>query len=225
MIILASNSPRRKQILALAGWDFTALPADIDERPLPGEDPRSYVLRIAECKAETIHSSQGASIPRPVVIIAADTTVALDNEILGKPANPDEAEMMLRRLRTRSHQVYTALEILDLSDQTRHSRLVCTDVHMRDYSDLEIADYIGSGDPLDKAGAYAIQHSGFHPVDRVDGCWANVVGMPLCQLNQLLSESGCTPTQTVRLACTGEDQAPCPVSTYFLQTEIGAGNQ
>ncbi len=224
MIILASNSPRRKQILALAGWDFTALPADIDERPLPGEDPRSYVLRLAECKAETVHSSQGASIPGPAVIIAADTTVALDDEILGKPATPEEAEMMLRRLRKRNHQVYTALAILDLSVQTRHSRLVCTDVHMRDYSDLEIADYIASGDPLDKAGAYAIQHSGFHPVDHVDGCWANVVGMPLCQLNPLLFESGCTPAGAIHLTCSGESQASCQISTYFAQSKIGSGN-
>ena len=158
------------------------------------------------------------------MIIAADTTVALDDEILGKPATPEEAEMMLRRLRKRSHQVYTALAILDLSDQTRHSRLVCTDVHMRDYSDFEIADYIASGDPLDKAGAYAIQHSGFHPVDRVDGCWANVVGMPLCQLNPLLSESGCTPAGAIHLTCSGESLAPCQISTYFAQPKIGSGN-
>lgn len=187
-LLLASNSPRRRQLLSLAGYAFTATAADIDESPLPGEPPADYVLRLAREKAAAARRNAGDSLP----VLAADTTVALDGEILGKPGDDAEAADMLRRLRAREHQVYTALALVTPSGEV-FSDLCCTQVSMRAYTALEMDDYIAGGDPLDKAGAYAIQHPGFHPVERIAGCYANVVGLPLCQLESLLRQAGIAP--------------------------------
>lgn len=225
MIILASNSPRRKQLFALAGWNFISMPADIDEQPLPAEDPGDYVLRLAESKAETVLANPTAPLHQFDLILAADTTVVVDNEILGKPVDPFDAERMLLRLRQRTHQVFTGAAIRAVHTQALHLLLIRTDVHMRNYTAAEIAAYIASGDPLDKAGAYAIQHRGFHPVAHVDGCWGNVVGLPLCQLNRLLAELGHQPDRAAQLTCPGPAQDPCPLSQYFAQPETIGPNE
>jgi septum formation protein len=197
VFILASNSPRRKELLILLGQPYRARPAEIDESPLPGEAPRAYVLRLAEGKARAVASQ----IPVDNVVIAADTTVADGMDILGKPVDEQEAVEMLTRLRGHTHQVYTAVAVLRPAGNTLLLDCCVTDVPMRDYSEVEIAAYVATGDPLDKAGAYAIQHEGFHPVEHLDGCYANVVGLPLCHLTRLLRRLNVALQTNVPIAC------------------------
>ena len=175
-IILASNSPRRKELFSLFGWPFTVIPADINEDQLPGESPREYVARLAVSKAKVVASENEG------LVIAADTIVVDGNQLLGKPLNEAEARQMLKQLRGRTHQVYTGIAIIDTGTRQIFEDISQTDVHMRDYTDREIEAYIATGDPMDKAGAYAIQHSGFHPVKGFTGCYASVMGLPLCHL-------------------------------------------
>ena len=218
MLILASNSPRRQQLLRMAGWDYTALPASLDESVRPGEEGRGYVLRLAEAKARRVREDlHGAS--ETDLIVAADTTVVLNEAILGKPADAAEAIEMLVRLRGRPHQVHTGLAVLQPVDSQLISQLTTTTVFMRNYSDEEIQAYVASGDPLDKAGAYAIQSRTFHPVESLEGCYANVVGMPLCRLAEMLQSFGQTPGRTPEVACTSLTGQTCPVYEHFLLAE------
>lgn len=189
MLVLASNSPRRRQLLALGGWEFRSIPAEVDELPLPGEAPLDCVLRLAREKAVAVTSKA----PPEAVIVAADTTVALDGRMLGKPANEAEAISMLQSLRGRRHQVFTGLVALRQKDGATLADHCVTDVTMRNYSEDEIHAYVKTGDPFDKAGAYAIQHSQFHPVERIEVCYANVVGLPLCRLVLLLDRFDIRP--------------------------------
>ena len=178
-VILASNSPRRRQLLALTDLEFSTRPADVDETPLDDEPADEYVKRLAAEKARVV-AVQVALDPLVIdsdsLVIAADTTVVDGNQILGKPVDNQDAAHMLWQLRGCSHQVYTAIAVLMNGELL--VECCCTDVPMRNYSDAEIQTYIESGDPLDKAGAYAIQHPGFHPVENLQGCYANVVGLP-----------------------------------------------
>jgi MAF protein len=212
MLLLASNSPRRKQLIALAGWTFRIAPADIDEVPLPGEPPQNYVLRLAREKAQAaafqfaLDESNGA-----VIVVAADTTVADGDQILGKPASAAEAEGMLRQLRGRTHQVFTGLAVLRRSDGALLQDVCATDVPMRLYSDAELQAYIASGDPLDKAGAYAIQHPDFRPVERLEGCYPNVMGLPVCRLAPLLAKLGVIPDRRIVAECDPGRVEPCPL--------------
>jgi MAF protein len=184
MLILASSSPRRQHLLSILGVGFQVLTAEIDEQVQPGETPEDYVLRLALNKSRSISPS---STSRQVVI-AADTAVVDGNQILGKPVNKQEAVTMLRKLRARSHHVLTGLVVRDLNSKIVIKDLCVTEVRMRSYSEPEIEAYVASGDPLDKAGAYAIQNSGFNPVQEISGCYTNVVGLPLCHLAELLKE-------------------------------------
>jgi len=189
--------------MTLAGWEFTVVPADVDETPVSGEDPAAYVLRLAEAKARAsadwITARQG--IPSPGIVLAADTAVVDPGPsagggpaILGKPSGPKEAVHMLRRLRGRAHQVYTAAAGLrldgDASTWTVLTDLCVSHVPMRAYSDEEIRRYVDSGDPYDKAGGYAIQHPGFHPVEDFVGCTTAVMGLSLCHTAHLLERLG-----------------------------------
>lgn len=189
-LILASASPRRRQLLALAGWPFSVATADIDETPLPGEAPTDFVSRLSQAKARAVAARRPAN--EPALIVACDTTVVLDDRLLNKPTDAAEARAMLTALRARTHQVLTGLAVLDTTDGALHAEVVVSNVPMRAYTEAEMAAYIASGDPLDKAGAYAIQHPGFQPVDRgafVD-CFANVMGLPLCHLLRRLRALG-----------------------------------
>lgn len=212
-LILASNSPRRRQLLALAGWDFTPVSVEVNEDPLPGEKPADYVLRLAVSKA---HAAAAQADPE-AFIIGSDTTVVLDEAILGKPMDAAEAERILRGLRGRVHQVYTALAILRRADGLLLTDCCITHVLMRDYTDSEMLAYIRSGDPLDKAGAYAIQHTGFHPVEKIEGCFANVMGLPLCHLARLLGRLGITPRENLPLSCQSALEYECSISPPALQ--------
>ena len=217
MIILASNSPRRKELLTLLGLPFRACPAEIDESALPGETPRAYVLRLAEGKARAV-ADRGAvaQVTTGSLVIAADTTVADGSDILGKPEDEQQAMEMLTRLRGHLHQVYTAVAVLRAADGMLLLDTCATDVPMREYSQAEIATYVATGDPLDKAGAYAIQHDGFHPVEHLEGCYANVVGLPLCHLTRLLRKLNVEPQENVPAACQAALQYNCPIFGEIL---------
>ena len=219
MLYLASNSPRRRQLLQFGGWKFHVVPAEIDEQPLGRESPKDYVRRLAINKAYAAASSLVSG-----VIVAADTTVSDRNEkgesILGKPVDAVDAELMLRKLRGHTHQVYTTVSILCLDNQVLRSDSCSTEVLMRNYSDEEIVTYIASGDPFDKAGAYAIQHPGFHPVESVQGCFANVMGLPICHLARNLIQLGIPTTADIPGSCRVELMYPCSIYDQVLKWGI-----
>jgi len=216
ILVLASNSPRRRQLLSLGDWKFSVSVADVDESQLPAESPGDYVLRLARTKARK--SAENAN--REGVVIAADTTVVDGDDILGKPADELDAIRMLKRLRGHTHQVYTGLALLRVSDGHALSDLTVTDVPMRDYSDEEIGAYVQTGDPLDKAGAYAIQHARFHPVENLAGCFASVMGLPLCRLTWLLQQFDIAPESSAGIRCQTELQYDCPISSAVLRGEL-----
>ncbi len=215
-LILASNSPRRRQLFSLAGWHFQVIVADVDETPFRNESPREYVVRLAHAKVAAIQPRAGSD----AVIVGSDTTVVLDGSILGKPDDEADAERMLKRLRGRTHQVYTALALHNMRSGQTLTELSITDVPMRKYSDDEIAAYIRSGDPMDKAGAYAIQHSEFQPVESMRGCYASVMGLPLCHLVRALKRFEVVPAADVPAACQSSLKYECPVSSAILRGEL-----
>ena len=182
-LILASNSPRRKDLLKQIGVDFSIDPADVDERVLPNESPEGYAVRVALEKARVSAARAGAGI-----VIAADTIVVLNDEILGKPVNAEEAERMLTLLSGKAHSVITGLAVMDAATGRALTRTSLTRVWFRSLSQQEIASYVATGEPLDKAGAYGIQERGAVFVERVDGCYFNVVGLPLSLLMGLLRD-------------------------------------
>lgn len=208
-VILASASPRRQQFFQALGIPFSIQPADIEEAPAPGETPISMVERLAAAKALSVgdrlmkegcgrderkYSDDNAPASHSIqIIVGADTVVALDGESLGKPQNADEARTMLQRLRGRNHYVHTAVAAVRFagaSPQAACCVVNSTIVTMRAYSDAEIENYVSSGSPMDKAGAYAIQDKRFSPVESLAGCPAGVMGLPAADLLRLLSELG-----------------------------------
>jgi MAF protein len=210
--LLASASPRRRQLFEMMGWPFDVLSVEVDERPLPAEAPKIYVQRMAAEKAEYAAAKSGDE----TIILSADTTVVHRGEILGKPADAREATLMLRRLRAKSHQVYTAIAIVAPALESPRIDICCTEVPMRDYSEEELLAYVSSGDPLDKAGAYAIQHPGFHPVENMHGCYANVMGLPLCHLTRTFLSLGIVPLVDVPQACQSAIGYRCEVYETIL---------
>jgi len=209
--LLASNSPRRREMLGWLGWEFTVRPADIDETPLPGEAPEPYVLRLAGSKALAALSYA----QEDQTVLAADTIVADGDTLLGKPASAEEATGMLRQLRGRSHRVCTAIALIFPENRNRVQRSICvSQVPMRLYSDAEIAAYVASGDPLDKAGAYAIQHSEFHPVENFNGCFASVMGLPMCHLLRVTGQ-----VAAIEAICKSKLGYDCPISAAVLRGE------
>ncbi len=213
VLTLASNSPRRRQLLSLAGWAYRPFPVDINEDPLADEAPDDYVLRLAESKAH----AAGKKDPEARVILAADTTVADEAGILGKPADEAEAFAMLRRLRGRAHEVFTAVAVLCPAPGKMFTGLCRTRVWMRAYPENELAEYVASRDPLDKAGAYAVQHAGFHPVEKLEGCYANVTGLPLCLMQALLERAG-LPSPRPLPACPPDFEV-CPLCRGLARGE------
>jgi septum formation protein len=193
-LILASSSPRRQAFFRALGISFRVVTADVDESPLAAETPEAMVARLAQAKGAAVAArlqdvSHGAAQAGPL-IVAADTVVALDGAILGKPADAQEARAMLQQLRGRDHQVHSAVALRRAGDTTARVRINTTTVTMRDYSAQELDAYVASGDPLDKAGAYALQHPEFAPAAALCGCAASVVGLPLADLVALLAEFG-----------------------------------
>ncbi|MEZ4659911.1 MAG: Maf family protein [Caldilineaceae bacterium] len=191
-IILASASPRRQQFFKELGLPCTICAADIDETPRADEGPIGLAHRLAQSKAQAV-ADRVAPNGRVQLIVAADTVVAQGAELLGKPVDEADAARMLRQLRTGVHQVHSGVSVLQrmATGETRQETIVnSTDVVMRPYSDTEIAAYVATGDPLDKAGAYAIQHPVFAPVQQINGCISGVMGLPLADLRDLLARFG-----------------------------------
>ena len=212
-ITLASASPRRRELLAWLGWDFVVRAVDIDETPLDGEDPQAYVCRLAAGKAE----AASTFVVNGSIILAADTTVVHQGEIMGKPADAAEADVMLRRLRNQPHQVCSAFALISPAANRKQADLCVSQVPMRNYSDEELAAYVASGDPLDKAGAYGIQNIGFHPVEGFSGCFANVMGLPLCHLARSLRQFGLKTNVDIAAVCRKELDYDCPISQAILE--------
>lgn len=184
VLILASASPRRRALLERTGLAFRVVAADVDESRRPSEPAVALARRLAVAKAEAV-----ATLHPEAVVLGADTVVVLDGCPLGKPRDAAEARVMLARLRGREHLVTTGVCVRPPSGEALAATL-STRVWMRDYANAEIEAYVASGDPLDKAGAYAIQHPTFRPVERLVGCYTNVVGLPLCLTTALLSLVG-----------------------------------
>jgi septum formation protein len=196
MLVLASSSPRRQELLRLLGVRFEVDTADIDEAQNPDEPPIDLVQRLAREKALAVAARRSN---RPV--LGADTIVVLDGEVLGKPVDTDDAAAMLRQLRGRPHTVWSAVYALNPMLFRTAAALNETIVWMRPYDDDEIAAYVASGDPLDKAGAYAIQHAGFAPAERISGCYSGVMGFPLGDVAQVLRAIGVDVLGEAAVAC------------------------
>ena len=181
-LILASASPRRAELLRAAGFDFDTVAVDVDETPREGEAPAAYVRRLAaEKSAAAIHDA-----PNDVVVLAADTAVVLDGDILGKPRDDREAAVMLRRLSGRRHDVLTGVSLRKGAYEI--GRVETTAVHFAPLGDAEIAWYVGSGEGRDKAGAYAVQGLASRFIPRIEGSYSNVVGLPVAAVFELWRE-------------------------------------
>jgi MAF protein len=214
-IVLASNSPRRKEILSWLGVNLSVRPADIDETPLPNESPVNYVQRLAVAKARKSSGSAGFK----ELLLAADTTVSDGKEIIGKPSNNEEAFEILTKLRGRVHFVYTAVAIFAPAFGKMEEELCTTRVRMRRFTDEELLAYISSGDPMDKAGAYGIQNMEFHPVDQIKGCFASVMGLPLCHVERTLRRMGYGERTNVPYVCQDKLAYNCPIFQRVLKGE------
>lgn len=188
-LILASASPRRRELLAGLEQPFDVIVPAIDETPRPGEAPASYVLRMAFEKAQAVFAGLEHEA-RTLCLIAADTTVVLGDRMLGKPADANEAATMLHALSGKTHEVITGLCVWDrdASGERVRGEAVRTKVVFRAVSEAEIHHYVQSGEPMDKAGAYAIQGGAAGMVDHIDGSYTNVVGLPMETLTRLLGE-------------------------------------
>ena len=184
--ILASQSPRRRELLQLLGYPFITMPADADEDSVDTADPALNVQETAVLKANIITQKYQANPQVREVLIAADTTVAFNGQMLNKPKDEAEAAHMLTVMCNKKHEVYTGYIIRDLTSGQELIGVSTAVVTMRPYSQQEIIAYIATGDPMDKAGAYAIQHPQFNPVAKLDGCFLNVMGLPVCDLVKAL---------------------------------------
>ncbi|MGA8089198.1 MAG: Maf family protein [Terracidiphilus sp.] len=187
-LILASASPRRRELLTQAGFVFEVQPAHVNEDLRPGEDAIAYVVRLAREKALSVFTeiSSKSSAPPQVVVLGADTTVTLDSHILAKPENPADAARMLRMLSGRTHRVITGVAVATAKGVEVAAEV--TGVQFRTLSDEEIAAYVATGEPTDKAGAYAIQGLAAKWIPRVEGCYFNVVGLPLALVATMIEQ-------------------------------------
>jgi septum formation protein len=185
-LILASASTRRAEILRDAGLTFSVLTSAVDETPYPGETPVQLVQRLADAKADLV----AARAMGPAIVIAADTVVVLDGQILGKPRSTDDARQMLEQLSGRTHSVLTGVSLIRLPDVERRQFAVTTLVHFARLTSDEITRYLATPEPYDKAGAYAIQGRAGRYIPQIEGCYFNVVGLPLAHVLAALREMG-----------------------------------
>ena len=187
-LILASQSPRRRQLLGQIGLDFSILPADIDEDTVSlALPPKEYVQELSQRKAHFVREEIGGA---KAIILGADTIVVIDGTILNKPTDPENAFAMLKQLSNRMHEVFTGITLVESHTGKIQSEVQRTEVYFRELDDQEIWDYIASGSPMDKAGAYGIQEDyGAVFVSKINGCYYNVVGLPLEKLYGMLSST------------------------------------
>jgi septum formation protein len=200
-VVLASASPRRRELMARLGLRYEVEPSDVDETPCRGESARGLALRLARSKALAVAADRPGA-----VVLAADTVVALGRAVHGKPIDRADARRMLRALAGRGHRVTTAVAVA--RDGRLWSEALASRVGLRDWDDAAIAAYVASGEPLDKAGAYAIQDERFRPVARLEGCRCNVVGFPLGLVAALLELAGLTVPVAPAEACPYGRYAP-----------------
>jgi len=193
MLVLASASPRRRELLSQAGFSFRVHPAHIPEDPFDGEDPLAYVTRLAREKAESVFRELTGAGNSPgevrldcqsLLVLGADTTVTLDNQILGKPEDAADAARMLRMLSGRNHRVITGVALV--TTEVAEVAAESTEVSFLALTDEQIAAYVATGEPMDKAGAYAIQGRAARWIPRIEGCYFNVVGLPLALVSKLI---------------------------------------
>lgn len=211
-LILASGSPRRQELIQLLGMPWEVWVAEVDEESITHPDPAVNVVETAFLKAQAV----AETAPSEAIIVAADTTVVLDGEMLNKPDGPVGAQQMLCRLRGRVHQVYTGIVVIHSAKSQTLRDVAVIDVPMRHYTDEEIDRYIATGDPLDKAGAYAIQHPEFRPVIDLAGCYAGVVGLPLCHLARALKHLGQELPVDIAAVCQAFHHYNCPIFASIL---------
>jgi septum formation protein len=185
-LILASGSPRRAQILRDAGISFVVISSAVDETPYDNETPNQMVQRLADAKAELV----AARAVGPAILVAADTVVVLDGQILGKPRSTDDARRMLQLFSGRTHSVVTGVTVIRLPEMERRQFIESTLVTFAPLSRDEISRYLSTDEPYDKAGAYAIQGHAGRYIPRIEGCYFNVVGLPLARLVATLQELG-----------------------------------
>jgi septum formation protein len=185
-LILASASPRRAEILHNAGIAFSVISSAVDETPFPDESPHAHVLRLAAAKAELV----AARAVGPAIVIAADTIITMDGRIIGKPRSTDDARHILELLASHTHSVLTGVTLIRLPDAERRSFVETTHVQFCPLSAEEISRYLATEEPYDKAGSYAIQGRAGRYITRIEGCYFNVVGLPLARLWQELVELG-----------------------------------
>lgn len=196
ILILASKSPRRQALIKLLELPYTIQTVEVDELSVSDPDPAQDAIVTALLKSRAVSAERTHGL-----IIGSDTNVAIDDVVLGKPRDSAEVRQMLTFLRNRTHQVHTGIAIVDAQSGRELTNVSTNDVQMRNYSDAEIEAYIASGDPFDKAGAYAIQHEGFHPVAELSGCYAGVMGLSICLLSEMLSEFEVTIPTAVAKHC------------------------
>ena len=203
-MILASGSPRRRTLLAELGLPFRVVVSDVPETIDPDLSPEEQAIALAERKAQAVAAALETGI-----VFGADTIVASDGELLGKPVDDADAMVMLRRLNGREHRVITGLAVIDTGSGSVRTSAVTSIVRFRALGDPEIARYIATGEPWGKAGAYAIQGQGGKLVSALEGCFTNVVGLPLCETARLLSELG-VAVSSIWPGCRLPDGSPCP---------------
>ena len=189
-VVLASASPRRRELLTEMGLDFQIVPSDVPEEPQPGEAAGDVVRRLSADKALAVAANLAHGL-----VIGADSMVVLEGEVIGKPSGAAEARSMLLRLRGTSHQVATGVTVVDAASGRYLSDSMTSNITLRDLSDGEIDASIATGAPLDKAGAYAVQDTDLRPAESWDGCYSNIIGLPLCRLGEMLVELGYTLPQ------------------------------
>ena len=209
--LLASQSLRRRELMTLLGRPVRQMAADVDEESVNAPDPAVNVVDTAVLKAHTIAHSFTPTAGTRVILIAADTTVAVDGEMLNKPVDAADAQRMLRRLRGRAHAVHSGYVVRDMLSGVEVVGVHTAVVTMRPYTDAEIDSYIATGDPMDKAGAYAIQHPVFRPVQALQGCFLGVMGLPLCDLLGALARLGVNTAVDLTAVHRAHQQFPCPL--------------
>lgn len=215
-IILASQSPRRLELLRLLFKHFIVQGAELEEIRRFRETAADFVVRMAIEKAEAAGDSLLERTDLSLVVLAADTTVVDQDDILGKPAGPEQAKSMLHRLQGKEHQVLSGIAVFFPTDGSVLTDLARSDVEIRDLSQKEIDSYVASEDPLDKAGAYAIQNSDYQLVAGFQGCFANVMGLPLCHLKRMLDKVGVSTLDDVPERCQQALDYSCPVYEAVL---------
>lgn len=186
MLVLASTSPRRRELLTQAGFEFQVLPSSVAEEHHPDEDAISFATRLAREKAQAVFDQQSGldAAESPLLVLGADTVVVVDEEILGKPVSASDAARMLAQLSGRTHQVITGVCLISRAGVEAAAEV--TFVRMQDLSTAEIEAYVATGEPMDKAGAYAIQGHAARWIPHIQGCYFNVVGLPLALVSSLI---------------------------------------